>query len=73
MKLIALNLVFLAIFVNIGFCSFSTFYDEYSLKNEDDYYNDYPADHPSTDQKVENIPLKDSRAQRPALNLTPKM
>ena len=73
MKLIALNLVFLAIFVNIGFCSFSTFYDEYSLKNEDDYYNDYPADHQSTDLEVENVPLKDSRAQSPALKPNPKM
>ena len=53
MKLIALNLVFLAFFVKFGICSFSTFFSEYSLGNEDDYYNEYPG----ADYEVEKIPL----------------
>ena len=53
MKLIALNLVLLAIFVKFSICSFSTFFSEYSLGNEDDYYNEYPG----ADYEVEKIPL----------------
>ena len=57
MKLIALKLVFLAIFVNFGICSFSTFFDDYSLGNDDYYYDNYPG----ADYEVERIPLKGSR------------